>query len=697
MADSTPVPGSTSPLDSQIANTGNSIVAAIKAGYGTEPLNNETISNPTAILSQRVPQNKIELPSKACSNMDIDFLNTYNNWDLNKDIKSMSLDPLIKRLIQEKNDILRAIEGWVASQANDGARQPLLGTTISKWIKKAIGYVRCGIMIITQITNLINGWITAILTLIDTITNEIMRDINAANALMNQFRTIGEQLKHEEQVLLILAEVYALQDYMALYNEIGALEKQLLALKNQFSKDHLKSMEESLLNSLLCLMNAFKRLVGRIQSNQQVVLNLKTTITNLNTQLAMVQAIDLTIPLNPGGINPGMLSNYTITNDGQMFQGYDALTQNGLLIQLNNGKIGDPNVIDNSFNQRADWTTLFTTSEVGYIVFTSDNYGALQLGVDFTMHEICPQSALIARLVINGGDWILETTISGNSDEIDDGTITAYATKNAVFTKVPNAPNPDMQLPLTFMEFISAINRPAGLVTGNSIIDPTDGSSILVPDIYNVDGDYYVIQGNIPGLTNYSAPTSYDLAVINGCTRYPTQSEIDFYEASYTAILQALNIGPVLYSPKIYNFLNDGTHALAIDYLSGVSIILSKIQLDTFTNLLRINPTISSTDAWILFNQNVLYYQAYTGTPNNVLLQFRMPFDTQLPTTLLGSKPFPGMQIYTTSLLLEMTRQAVLITNMPYFLHSDNTIHDAHVISFGLKADWGFAPIAQLI
>ena len=48
----------------------------------------------------------------------------------------------MKRLIQEKNDILRAIEGWVASQANDGARQPILAISITSWVNKAIGYMR---------------------------------------------------------------------------------------------------------------------------------------------------------------------------------------------------------------------------------------------------------------------------------------------------------------------------------------------------------------------------------------------------------------------------------------------------------------------------------------------------------------------------------------------------------------------------
>ena len=687
------VPGSTSQLDSQIANAGNSIVASIKAGYGTAPLNNEIISNPTAILSQRIPQNKIELPSKACTNLDIDFLNTYNNLDLNKDIKSMSLDPIIRRLIQEKNDILRAIEGWVASQANDGARQPLLAATISKWIKKAIGYVRCGSMIITQITNLINGWIIAIATLMDSITNELMRDINAANALMTQFRTLGDQLKHEAKILEILAIVYALQDYIALYNEIGSLKKQLIALKLQFSKDHLKSMEESTLNSLICLMNAFERLVGRIKRNQQVRITLQAAQVNLVAQLAAIKAIDLNIPVNPGGINPGALNNYTITNDGGLFQGYDSLTQEGMLILLNKAKVG---LQVGNANKVANWTPIFTASEAGYIVFTSDTYGALQLGVSFTMAEICPNASLVARLNINGGDWILKTSISGESFEKDDNTVTTYATKNAVFTRVPSAPSPDMSLPVSFLEFIAAINRPAGLITGNPITDPTDSSSLLVPAIYNQGGDYYIIKGTVPTLTSYTTPSTDDLIAINTCRRYPTQTEIDFYEANYTAILQTLNVGVNLYSPNVFDFLNDPANPLA-STKTGIYIAkLTPLQLEIFNNILAVDPSILCLDAWAILNQRSLSYRAYSGSPVNVDLTFRMPFDTQLPTHLLGSKPFPGMQIYTTSLVLEMSRQSLASINMPYFLPSNNVINDEHVVSFGLKADWGFAPIAQL-
>ena len=115
-----------------------------------------------------------------------------------------------------------------------------------------------------------------------------------------------------------------------------------------------------------------------------------------------------------------------------------------------------------------------------------------------------------------------------------------------------------------------------------------------------------------------------------------------------------------------------------------------------FNNILAVDPSILCLDAWAILNQRSLSYRAYSGSPVNVDLTFRMPFDTQLPTHLLGSKPFPGMQIYTTSLVLEMSRQSLASINMPYFLPSNNVINDEHVVSFGLKADWGFAPIAQL-
>jgi hypothetical protein len=287
----------------------------------------------------------------------------------------------------------------------------------------------------------------------------------------------------------------------------------------------------------------------------------------------------------------------------------------------------------------AQWTTLFSSSEAGYITFSANTFGALQLGAAFDMPTLCPTSDFVLRLVINGGDWIIETEISGLSTEMDDSTVSTYATKNGVFTAVPEAPGANLSLPVTFDQFISAINRPSGLVTGNPIVDPNDDSSLVVPDIYSQNDDYYVIKGIVPTLSNYTTPTLDDLATINSLRRYPTQTEIDFYEANYTAILQALNI-----SPKLH-------------------VVESTI---------------------------------YVGEPHNVELTFRMYDDSQLKDALLGNKPFPGMKIYTTSLVLELTRQTLVGINMPYFVNTNNPLYDAHVVRFGMKADWGFAPIAQL-
>ena len=186
------VDGPIGSLDQQIASAGNDITKAIQSHYGTQPNNISPITNPTALLSYRYPANKVQMPSKAC-NLDIDFLNSYNDLNLDKSIKSMSLDPIMKRLIQEKNDILRAIEGWVASQANDGARQPILATTILKWIKKAVEFMRCGMVLLRQINQLITGTIQAILSLIASIETQIASDLNAILILQNQMAHLGKE------------------------------------------------------------------------------------------------------------------------------------------------------------------------------------------------------------------------------------------------------------------------------------------------------------------------------------------------------------------------------------------------------------------------------------------------------------------------------------------------------------------------
>jgi hypothetical protein len=689
-------------LDSQVASAGNNIVESIQKAYSSNTIDNSVISNPTAALSQRVPQNKIELPFKSC-NLDIDFLNTYNNLDMSKDIKSLSLDPVMKRLIQEKNDILRAIEGWVASQANDGARQPLLATTITKWIQKAIGYMRCGIMLIQQITELINGWITAILALIDNIEQLIMSDIIAANRLITQMQTIGDQLKNEASVMQAILRIYAYQDFIALYNETLALEKQVNSVKAQFSKDHMKAMQTSLLNSFLCILNMFNRTVNRIQRNKNMQVSLQSAVTNLRTQLAAVKNIDLTIPINPGGINPGALSNFTITNNNGIFTSYDSLTKTTLLNQLNNAKLlGIHNI--------TEWTTIFTASEAGYITFSANNFGAFQLGATFDMPSLCPGSNITGQLIINGGDWVIQTSVSGKHDEIDDNSITGYATKNGIFTKVPSAPSPIMQMKVAFDDFIRAINRPAILNTYAAshtlILDPTQPGvvtptlsnpngcqMISVPDIYNDNGDYYVLQGTLPTLSDPTGYTVDDVSKINQMVRYPTQSEIAFFEAQYTSILQTLNVSVDLYNPSIYNFLNTSLNPLA----SSITIpnTLTKLEAQIYVYILNLNPGILALDLWALLNTSTLHYPIYNSGGTDIVLGFSLPFDTQLQSNLLGSKPFAGLQIYTSALTFEICRYSSDPLNMPYFIDNGGLTTD-HVVSFGIQADWGFAPIAQL-
>ena len=183
------VNGPVQSLDTQIAVESNDVEASIRSHYGTQPNNLDVNATSIKSLSYRMPQNKLQMPSKVCT-QSIDFLDTYNDLNVEKNIKSFSLDPIMKRLIQEKNNIMRDIEGWIASQANDGARQPILATTIVKWTQKAIGYMRCGVMIIKKITNLINDITNAITGLINAITSTIASNLLAIKRLQNQMHNL---------------------------------------------------------------------------------------------------------------------------------------------------------------------------------------------------------------------------------------------------------------------------------------------------------------------------------------------------------------------------------------------------------------------------------------------------------------------------------------------------------------------------
>ena len=255
-------------------------------------------------------------------------------------------------------------------------------------------------------------------------------------------------------------------------------------------------------------------------------------------------------------------------------------------------------------------------------------------------------SAIVVRLVLNGGDWIIEAIITGEiTRDKDDLTNKNYATKNGIFTAVPTAPNVNMKMKATFDEIIRAANRPSELESLSSIADPFNpGQMISVPD----RDLKYVLKNTLPsGLpwTTMSESAWYDIN--SRIYRFPLQEEVDFYEQQYTTILQTLNITPKLYA--------------------------------------------SNSSAYLSLP---IYHDVATNT--DTIINFRMPNDTQLSKALLGKRPFGGIKIFTNSINFQLSRQATDSRNIPYFVYQNDPIRDEHVVNFGLKADWGFAPISLM-
>ena len=646
-------------LDSQIASIGNDTVLAIEAGYSPIPTNLGVNSTTVRGLNYRLPQNKVTMPSKVCT-QDIDFMNSYNDLNLNKRIKDLSLDPLMKRLIQEKNDILRAIEGWVASQANDGARQPLLAKSITSWVNKAIGYMRCGVMLIQKITTLINQMVTAVTSLINSITYMIISDLQAAKELQTMMSTMGKNLEKEGYKLVTIAAINALQDPLALLNEIGATQNELLQLKNQLNLKHLNGMLVSSINQFNAVINSFKQRCTSVQTNRAIVLNLQNSLTNLNLALTNVQNIDLSIPLNPGGVNPGALSDFSMTNAPNLFTTYNGLNATA--------KFQDWDSLINGLNSTSPglWNTVFTSNEEGNLVFAGNSYGVFEVGLGFDTQNKCANSFIKVRLLINGGEWIVETSIIGSKLESDEVGQVEYATKYGVFTTVPAAPNPGDRLIPLFNEVIEAINSP---VSYGATIDNPSGGTMLVPPVSTFPDQYILDDASLTKANAIISAAGKTWSTLDGPTwnavsgvllRWPTQNEINIQEANYSNNLQNLGLSPII-------------------WINPYPIA---------------NPTSSH-----FTSSNLATDQSLTITPTgtSITLQYSMPYDTQLQTHLYGKKPYGGISIYTTSLSLEVFRGAKSLTTFPRLASTANdTVDNAHVVSFGLLADWGFAPISKL-
>ena len=185
------------------------------------------------------------------------------------------------------------------------------------------------------------------------------------------------------------------------------------------------------------------------------------------------------------------------------------------------------------------------------------------------------------------------------------------------------------------------------------------GNNIIVPD---KDPDYVLDPLTLVNEYNWSMLTSADWSDMGlRIRRYPNQTEIDYYEEQYTKILQTLNLNPSLYQ----NPYADPNNPLY-------------------------NPSSPH------FNDQNLVINVFTDSNYNINLQYRMPNDTQLKKALLGKKPFGGIQIYTTSLSFQISRQSSKFKNIPYFVCTGDSSKDAHVVKFGLKADWGFAPVSLM-
>ena len=710
-------------LDKQISTIGNDVVASIQAHYGTKPNNLDVNAPATTALSLRMPASAIPMPSKACKNLDIDFLNSYNDLNVNKNITALSLDPIVKRLIQEKNSILRSIEGWIASQANDGARQPILAKTIVEWTKKAIGYMRCGILIVKQIVTLIQSTVAAITSLINSINQMIASDIAAVADLKNLMNSFSKELlKKEGMKLVTIAAINFLQDDIALYNEMGALRKELLSAKAALSKSHLFGQLESSLDMFRTLCDAFEHRVNNMQRAKGLITNLEAAIVSLNQSLKEVQGLDFSIPANPGGVNPGALSNFSVTNYNNLFDTYDGLT-NATMLALWDKELKSPS----SPNLVAHWANIFTSNESGYITFDVNNFGVFEVGVALNMQEICPQASISVRLVINGGDWIIQTTIlglpavDGKPQEQDNSSIIDYATRDGVFTKVPSAPTPYNKLSSgyifkdtvtsTFTDFIQSANLLAHLSgpplpANPQYVDPT----VLVGTTtapFGSTSDYPspVVEQNVLNLTtnpifiltNDCPIIHYTLTTINGIPnvitiapadwemvasvmkRFPTQEEINLRENSYSTILENLGVNPKLFinpyadgSNPLYNPIND-PKSTSYDSTNSNSLITSLVVSLPSTHSI-LNPSISTVGD--------------IGT-----ISYAMPQDNQLAAALLGKKPYGGMQIFTNSLNFQISRDAPVVTNVPYFTEAAISGTTGHMVEFGLQADWGFAPV----
>ena len=195
-----------------------SVSESLQESYGDDVINCDVVEKETIILHESKEMMTLDMPSSLC---EVDFLNSMGDINVNCDLRSQSLDPIIRRLMQEKTNILRAIEGWVASQGSDGARQPALAKIIIDWIKKANDYMKCGMKIINQINKQLTTMVSAVFSVIGQVEEVIALDIEQANKLVAQFDFLHKKMAAEGFIFALENYAFVNSDIYSIYSDIN--------------------------------------------------------------------------------------------------------------------------------------------------------------------------------------------------------------------------------------------------------------------------------------------------------------------------------------------------------------------------------------------------------------------------------------------------------------------------------------------
>ena len=380
-----------------------------------------------------------------------------DDFDVNKGLGHVSLQPTIDALNQYKQIVIANIKSCLAAMGPDGAKDAKLASQITIFVKQVYDAASCFSQMVKNINNLVTTYLVIInLVISDTIQkiSQLEQQILYIKRAFDPQRLTAELVKILTIELIndlnISTDVFStLNAVNKLLNQIALAQQQVHSLFDAPNRILLNM--EAQLSNLQAMCNQFKyflQLLGVLNSNHTRALGMKINDDFLDDfDYNSTQSGDYWWSLT----NSGALINYNTTDDFGLLK---TLTTS---CRAYKSGLGKPLLID-------------SRNIAGTIIVPSDGDGLISGALDAT----APQGiALLYQLSINSGATIIQALLTPTLTIGSDGTPVGVVIGNYVTKETQN------------FKYMKLETTPSG-TWKLYLVNPTDANNIQIGDwFYN--------------------------------------------------------------------------------------------------------------------------------------------------------------------------------------------------------------------